>query len=55
MPQNTSEQFVSTLEQMPIQDVRSQFGALFAEALAIEDAEKQTSAQESSNETPSTK
>jgi hypothetical protein len=41
--QNTpsTDQFIETLEQMPTEDVRNQFKDLFAQALAIEDAEKQ--------------
>ncbi len=39
--QNPTDQFIETLEQAPIEDVRDQFKDLFAQALAIEDAEKQ--------------
>ena len=46
-----TDQFIETLEQTPIEDVRDQFKDLFAQALAIEDAEKQreqsTSSQQS--------
>ena len=52
MQQNPTNQFLDDLEQMPIEHVRSHFRDLFAEALAIEDAEhQQASQQESSNET----
>ncbi len=37
----TPDQFIENLEQTPIEDVRNQFKDLFAQALAIEDAEKQ--------------
>lgn len=37
----TTDQFIETLEQAPIEDVRDQFKDLFAQALAIENAEKQ--------------
>lgn len=56
MQQKTTDQFVSDLEQMPIEDVRSQFKDLFIEALAITDAEHQQSTpQEPSNETTNSK
>lgn len=56
MEQKTTDQFLTDLEQMPIEDVRSQFADLFSEALAIEDAEcQQTPSQDTSNDTTSTK
>ena len=56
MQQKPTNQFLDALEQMQIEHVRSHFKDLFAEALAIEDAEHQQSPpQEPSNETPNTK
>lgn len=36
----TTEQFVETIEEMPIEDVQAHFEALFSLALSIEDAEQ---------------
>ena len=36
----TTEQYVETIEEMPIEDVQAHFEALFALALSIEDAEQ---------------
>ena len=49
--QNPTDQFIETLEQRPIEDVRDQFKELFDQALAIEDAEKQQ--KQSTSDQPS--